>query len=503
MKAPILFSPRGTPLAGATWDFYEASSLWNRKGDSDVNWTDAARDTAALLPPANWKVLLDASRKLFANFPMLRGAIMDQASLSFPLTAQYAGKDKQWGKLAEDWLWEWRKIAHVRGTTYDSWTASRIRLIARKVDGDIFTVLTETKNGYPKLQFVRAHRVGNRSLENPIKEGPYAGFRCNNGVVIDDYGRPIAYHILGETEDGDQFISANACFPSYRPDYPDQDRGIPELCASIETMHDLKRLHEYEMRAQLIGSMVWASEHNETGTEDESSLAVTRPVTTPTAGTVGAVTTRRMEQGMLLYMKANSGAKLEAFKNDRPSADQQAFWDRVITAAFSGIEWDASFSLALKEPGGAWARTVIEKIRRCIRNNQAVEAKAMRREDGYAISKAIKLGILPKPKDGDWYSWEYQAPARITADSGNEEKAKQENYKLGSLTLRDWEGEKGNWWEETREQKELEAHDLLTRAKNLRAKFPEMTLQECLTLLEQRSPNPVAGQPQQSEPISQ
>jgi hypothetical protein len=503
-KRPTLYGPTGQPLA-TSWDFYESSATWpNRDGDTtSASWTNGAQDTDALLPKDNWQELLHSSRWLFANVPILRGAILDQASLAFPLVAQYAGEDKDWGKRAEEWLWEWRKIADVRGPTYDALTCSRIRLISRRVDGDIGRVLVKGENGYPQLQFIRAHRVGNRSNPKVLEKGVdnrgvrLAGFRCNNGVVVNDQGRPIAYHVLGDKEEEDQFISAFDMFLTYRPDYSDLSRGIPEMCASIQSFSDLKRLREYEMRAQQIGASIGVIEKNETGEEDMASETVLGRKGTSTAntnGTMGALTTRTFEKGMVLYMRANSGSGLEAFRQDRPSADAQAFEDKIVIGAFSGIEWDATFSLAIQEPGGAWARTVIQRIRRIIENIQAVESMALRREDGWAIARAVKEGWLPKPKDGDWYSWEYKTPRQITADSGNEERAKLEKYKIGALTLSKWASEDGDWWKENRAQRSLEVDDLLTRAKVAADKYG-LTIQEALHLFEARDPNAPQAQP--------
>ena len=194
---------------------------------------------------------------------------------------------------------------------------------------------------------------------------------------------------------------------------------------------------------------------------------------------------------MVRYYRSNSGSGLEAFRGgDRPSMSAQAFEDRIISGALYAMEWDPNFALAIKEPGGAYARTVIEKIRRSVANGQKVVKKWARRVDGWALSVAMTNGDLPYPSDGDWYSWDYQGPARITADTGNEQNARREGYKLGMTTLKSEQAEGGNWWEETRAQRSVEIDDLLTRAQATATKFG-ISIQEALTLYEQRSPNPM------------
>ena len=488
---PLLVDRHGKPMR-AYLNFHDAAKTYRNGDVFSIFPSYADTDTDKLVTSSDYSQMRSTGRFIFANVPMLRGALLEQASLSFPLTAQYVGEDKAWGNKAEEWLWQWRKIANVKGNAYDAWSSSRIRLIARKVDGDIATVFFRTANGYPKIQLIRAHRIktARADRDGKLESGPYAGYRINHGVILDSYGTPMAYLIPGATEEDDVYVPARACALSYRPELADQDRGIPEIAGSITSFEDLKRLREYEMRAQQIMSSFALVEKNETGTADMASAAISSPSTTPSGPTASGLITETFEQGMVRYFRSGTGAGLEAFRGDRPSADAQAFEDKIVTAAFYGIEWDPHFALAIKEPGGAWARTIIQKVRRCILINQYLEAKVQLREDTFGIANAIKLGLLPEPKDGRIIDWKYQAPAGITADSGNEENAKREAYKLGLTTLLEITGERGQYWEEVREQRSKEVNDLLARATKVQSAYPSLSLQEAIALIEQRSPNP-------------
>ena len=181
---------------------------------------------------------------------------------------------------------------------------------------------------------------------------------------------------------------------------------------------------------------------------------------------------------------------------NRPGKDAQDWEDKIVTQAFLAMEWEPSLGAALKEPGGAWARVILQKVNRAIQGNVDVEAKAKRIETAFALATAIQNGLLPAPSDGDFWSWNFKStvPA-LTADSGNESSADRDAYKLGLDSLQGIITSRGEWWEELREQREIELRDLLSRAKEIQADFPELTFTEALDLLEQRTPNGKASQP--------
>lgn len=510
MRSPVLFDPYGRPAS--SFDFFQGGKI-NGPRDRPIAYYEGANDTEELLPTANWRQLLSSGRFLFANVPLLRGALLEQASYSFPLMAQYTGRDKttgkvdrDWGKIAEEWLYEWEKDCNVRGRPYTAHTGSRIRMLGRKVDGDFGTILTwrSKQDTFPQVQYIRAHRIGDRNCDyGLIKTGEYKGFFQCNGVIQNDQGRHVAFRVLGPTPADDQDIPASSMFLTYRPDYADQARGISELCGSITAFADVDRLRAYEMTAQQQCAAVTFVEKSESGTADMAAEALRRTAMGESAADTSDLVRRVYDKGMTVHVRSGLGNGLEAFRSSRPAADAQAWEDKIVTSALYSIEWDANFAIAIKEPGGAWARTVIQKIIRGIANNVAIEAEARRLEAAYAIARAIELKILPAPKNGDWFSWEFSLGIPlITADSGNEENAQREAYKLGLTTLRAIAGRQGNWWEELRDQRQAETEDLLRRAREVQAEFPELTLQECLNLFEQRTPNGPPPQAPESETSS-
>mgnify|MGYP000523547743 CR=1 FL=1 len=517
MKRRLVKNHRGDPLVNEFGYPVTIASGWYEQGryptqvqDSTMPyWEEGTVDWCEMEESSHWRRIITTARYIFSTAPALRGALMEQAGLSFPLRPQYIGEDKEWGDEAEEWLYNWRKTANVRGAPYDGEATSRVRMISRKVDGDVATHFELDKmTGLPRIRIIESHRIGDRELDGKkrVKKGKYRGYMCHNGVIHDDNGMVVAYHILGDTKDDDLDIPANELHLCFRPNHASQYRGMSELVASLMHFGDIKLLHSYELRAQQLQSAMAIAERNESGEpEPPGADFITEPTDgSTTAPSASGLVTRTYNAGMHVYFKSSNPANgLELLRPDRPGADSQAFGDKIMTEAFYGIEWDPNFAMAIKEPGGAWTRTIIEKIRRGVQNNQRLEAKQCQWEDVRALSWAVTEGLLPEPKDGDVFSWEYQGPPRITADTGYEEQANRESYKLGLNSLKDIKLADGKWWQDLRSQREMELVDLLERAQRISKAFPDVDIMTTMQMLEQRSstfqgaskPAPTPGKP--------
>ncbi len=109
-------------------------------------------------------------------------------------------------------------------------------------------------------------------------------------------------------------------------------------------------------------------------------------------------------------------------------------------------------------------RLVTAKAQRTVEKNQRLVRKMARRIDGYALAKAMKLGLLPLPKGGDWYSWHYQGPRKISVDGGRDAAAGREDYKLGLTTLQELYADRGLHWEDEVEKRISEQRFVLDLA---------------------------------------
>jgi capsid protein len=457
----------------------------SRVDSSSKSRPTVLQDTQKALTPQQWKNLAALGRALYTQLGEVRGAIGEKAMYTvgsswFP---QFYGKDKVWGDGAETWLWEWMKICDVRGEPYDLRTGIEIASIAIDRCGDVGTVFTETPDGYPMIQWIPAHRIGSRGGDGPILTGPYTGLAIWNGVISNAQGRPVAYRVLGDANDGsqDRDISARDMMLSFDPDWHDQGRGLTSFYHAIVTLMHVQDVHGFQMDGIKAAATKFVLEYNDDGEADTASNHLT-------AGTNDLGTGITIEQldGGIQYMKSNSGGKIEFPKDDRPSPNTSEFLERVIRSAYQGIKWPYEFTRDPKGLTGNSGRVILAKAFRTVQKRQILLERMTSRIQGYAISKAIKLKIL-KPNE-EWWKFCSQKPKAITGDWGREAQQNREDVKAGLRSVKKDMGEEGDDWLEERDQIELEAKDMIARANRLVAETG-VTFDTAMNLLQMRTPN--------------
>ena len=466
------------------------------------------------------RVLMTLGRHMFWRYPALQASILEQANLAVgSFIPQFTGKDKAWGELAEDALREWHKIMDVAGHPYDFDSFLQGKVVSPIVDGEDFTLLTENQEGYPLVQVIPAHRVGSKTQANgQVAVVKYTGSQMFidgilvdanrpyqieteltfetpvvDGVVVDYYGRALAYRVYngGEFSAEYQDISARNLFPSFCPMIAGQVRGFSLLASSVFDWQDMHEWGRFEMLAQKIFSSQTLVETNESGEADSAKDIISASATRDSSGNKTALDVQQLDGGTIRYLKAGSGSTVEAFKYDRPGASSQAFIKNKLRDAFRGTEWDVFFSLDPQAVGGAPMRVIVEKINAVLEKRRKLVRKACSRVDGYAISRFIKLGILP-PND-EWYKWEYQGPGDVTADKKYDSDVALQEISQGIGTRKKAIAARGEYIEEVDEQREREADSDLERAGRL-AKKHGITIQEAIVIL--RPPSPGAQMPQ-------
>lgn len=462
-------------------------------------------DTHRSVTPYGRRTLLSLGRWLYWNSSAVRGTINEMADLAVAsYIPQFEGSDQAWGSEVEAWLYEHDKICDVRGWPFNMATYRRNLIRGVLIDGDMATMLTETAEGYPMIQVFPSHRIGSSFGEGIVQGGQYDGARITDGVITDGQGRPIAYRVYNEGEviiGSGTFtdVPARDMFLSYLVETPDQIRGISILGASCFDWQDLAESRRFEIIAQKLGSSIGLIETNETGEADKTKKLLSRSSTnfeTQTGGTPPALSTTATEtvDGVSIrYHRANSGAKIEAFQNDRPTSNQQAFRDDVIREALHGLGWSFDYSYNPTKIGGASMRVVVDRINRkleCLRND--VVCPAQTRIDGYRIAKVMDNPARPDkrltlfPFNKDWYRWSYQGPAKVTADAKYQSSVDIEERKAGLKTLAKSAAERGDYWKDLRAQNQSEVEDLLQRADELAKKF-NVSKELAITLLQDQS----------------
>jgi len=405
-------------------------------------------DFEKLIPDLDRQFIVSASRKLFQNFGPYATPCIQKADnvIGRAWSPKFIGEDKEWGKIAVDWLAnQWYGNCDVRGKAWDFKTLLWLDSVAIDRDGDFLIYLTEAASGYPLTQRIPCNRIGQRYTagNHVLTEGEYKGLKISHGVIRDKYNRAIAYRVLGDTPADDADIPADRCIHEFDPLWHDQIRGIPSGTAAIKLIYGSLTATEREQMNQNIRSSYALVEYNETGGPDLYDPSIT--VGADASGdTAASPTVESLAGGMIKYFRSNSGGKLEAVENNTPGDMWDRFQDRVIRTHAAAINWPYELYWKSGEVNAALVRNIQERARMSVEDRQDVIKSPALFQIRYAIAKAVKVGILPKPKNAsDWWKFDFQMPRKFSIDPGREAQQRREDYKIGLRNRTDIAAEEG------------------------------------------------------------
>lgn len=400
-------------------------------------------DFSKLVPNLDRKIIVSAARAIFQDFGPIRGALIQKAdhAVGRAWSPKFVGQDREWGSMAKDWLEnQWFGNCDVRGRSWDFKTLLWLDSVAIDRDGDFLIVLTEAESGYPLTQRISVNRIGQRGYSfygATVEEGPYKGRRIEQGVILNELNRPIAFRILGDSPDEDVDIPADRVVHVFDPTWHDQIRGLPSYADAIRMVYGSMTAHEREQMNQNVRSSIALIEYNENGGPDFDNPGVTLGTAATLDGdgnvTASAVPTyENYAAGMIRYFRSNSGGKLESVDNNQPGDMWDRFQDRVIRMASAGINWPYELTWKGGEINAALVRQIQERARLSVEDRQDVLRNPATFVVRYAVAKAIKIGILPKPKNAsDWWKWDFQMPRKFSVDQGRDAAQRREDFLLG------------------------------------------------------------------------
>lgn len=404
------------------------------------------RDTAGLFCGTDRRLLMSFGRLMYENNPVVRGIVDDMSEVvSADIDPHYVGDEAEWGAAAWQWMNEHNAICDVRGEPYTMQALRRLWFAHCVRDGDVGIILTRGAGGYPLLQTIPAHRIRGDGIVGT--DSPWAGRRIMDGVIINDYGRPLAYRVYDDSRETYTDISAVDMKLKFRPMYADQIRGVSPLGASLINFQDVEETRRFEMIAQKLAASIVLSETNEIGA----------PMSTDETAFSGTETNaqdfemRKMEGGEILYFRSGTGGKLEALRADRPTASQQTFIDSVLRQAIAGMGWSIDYFLDPSKVGGASMRVVVERVNRRVRGFRSeVLFPLCRTLDAWRLSVAMKIGLIPQTNNP--FAWRYTGAADLTADAKYQADVARSHMDRGLMSPIEACASLGRDWEDVQDQ---------------------------------------------------
>ena len=409
------------------------------------------RDMTALITKYRNRAMLSDSRYIYTSGGMVSGAVHRIANYAVgsAWAPFYLGGDERFKKSAQPMVDSWCRRCEMRGNPF---TWQRILWLLSKaldVDADAFVIPTYDETGYPRLQLLEAHRIGNPTGEEVVKGGEYDGLSIHGGVVYDPYMRPVAYNLLppdttrmAYSDQKPNYLPAKGVIHVWDPNWISLTRGIPKLCHGIQDWYSIFEIRDAEQIAVLANSKLAIIEKNETGRKELGKSAFA--INTPTAGQ-STPHTEVMADGLIRYIK--STGDISAHTADRPGQTWQGFMDHIARGAFGGLDVPLEFgSCDLSNVSAGAMRAIVGQVTRTIENRQTVLDTPALSMLMHPLSTWIRNRELPFTPD--WWNWGFSYPPRFTVDVGRDAKARLEELKVGTRTLSDIVTEDGGGTEQ-------------------------------------------------------
>jgi hypothetical protein len=398
-------------------------------------------------------ILRSHSLFLFKNLGPLRVAIQEKGMYAVGHNhwlPMFRGTDDDYKTEVQNWLVDnWYPICNVLGEEFDFQTTLFLASVHLDVWGEFYLYLTESEEGYPMIQIVPPYRIdqprqtgaidGNSKLTGNQFGGQFKGRKIEMGVVKNDQGRAIGFHVLGDDADGnqDQLVPASDIIRVRELDMGDETRATPTLSHGINQGRSILSLMENEQSFLEDASRINLLEWNEIGGLDPSdpqnllSVMQGQPgsVITDNGGTATnppPVNGSRVsfqewkEKGQTRYFNAKDGSKLQAFQFNRPAQEWSTFMDKLGRFLIDPI-WPYYLVDREADLGGAQCRGLLARANRIIQDRQSLLRRVARRAVGYAVAKGSKVGRIPANEQ--WWMWDFSLPARITVDFGRDSKS--------------------------------------------------------------------------------
>jgi hypothetical protein len=376
------------------------------------------------------RMMLGDSRYIYQSFSSIAGAVKQKANYVYggSWRLQSLSTDTDFALAVEEDFKRLDLNFDIRGSNFsfrkNIWRGSKML----DVDGDFFVILTEQKDtGFPKLQFVEAHRVGDwgECSDGYVNDSKaYGGRRILAGVIVDDYMAPIAYRVKdGSRARGFQDVPANSMVHFVDFEWFSQGRGSPTIAAAILDWYDLSETRDAQKMKQKINSILTLVESNESGTRDigRNALGI--------GGGSSAPATQYMDSGMIRIIK--NGGSLKAHTANDPPEGWMKFTQLVEQSAFYALGWRREM-LDSSAIGGAGVRGFAADINKAINARREALYNGWKRCAQYIIAKRAKQGAYALPED--WWKISFTKPAEFTVDEGRMRKADLEDLRAGLIT---------------------------------------------------------------------
>lgn len=394
----------------------------------------------------------------------------------------FKGSNVKWGQAATNYL---NQVVYpncsISGPNM-SWNRLLLTLSNQlDVAGDVLYILTQTRDGIPRLALYPSNLIGSRVLgKNIVESGRYKGAQIDDGVIMNSSDTPIGYRVLQSEKENDFDLSTRDGRLVYEPTDLSY-RGISIIAPSLLTflsVEDISQALNQTVHNQAKQQFV-VSTDNGSG-EEYSDSNLDGDLTQVTADT-SVFTPSVVNLGPVAFVNAKNGEKIEAFKGETPHTNAQD-WIRYLTES---VVYDLGWALPLINPEkltGANAKMIESQVQATISVRQATLKQIAIHYTSWALSVGMENGDIPKIATADWRMWDWSMPGLFVINSTDSDDIS--GWMAGTKTLQGIAASNEADWIDIRNQRQVELEDAITRADALVAKSGgKLSFERALTLV--------------------
>ena len=416
----------------AMTDRIYAPKQWGQPSES----TQTTRDRIVML----WE-----ARDLVENFPQAREITRKFSLYCTPQEFSAMTGDRAYNNIVNEYFHDWCKRADVTGR-HSFRKLVQIGCEERPVDGDFGFILRRLDDEL-KIQIVPATRIGN---PNALTAEPTNYYQ---GVIVDEFGRPVAYRIFRVTRDGVYFdpedVPASNFCHFFDPFRSDQFRGVTDFHACARSARMLYAILEAEKTGVRFASQQAALVFSDKGAANPRNLFTPNPSIQLPSGQ--AQKNELSEVGMIRYF--GTADRIEVMPS-RPSQAFAGFVQHLMHEIAIGIGIPQGVLFGTQDFKGPSVRAEFAAADRVFVRHQGVLVdKVLDPIKNAVILDAIAREQIPPPPLQTGESMvqalrratrgEWRFPPKITIDVGRESAANMNENRQGAKSLQEIAAEQG------------------------------------------------------------
>ena len=220
-------------------------------------------------------VMMWEARELVENVPQARAISRKFGQFLTPTEYSPSTGDKAYNDIVSEFFHAWCKNCDISGR-HSFRKLIQLACEERPVDGDCGFAIRRVEDAL-RIQLIPATRIGNPNAIGAESDNYF------QGVIVDDFGRPVAYRIFRVTREGVYFGAEDipaANFTHYfDPFRIDQMRGITDFHCSERTIRMLNEILEAEKAGVRFASQQAALVFSDRGSANPRNLFTAGPPT--------------------------------------------------------------------------------------------------------------------------------------------------------------------------------------------------------------------------------